>query len=80
MSMPGALLRSLASSGGSNTAERHLQQPIVNRRVDLAGSNGSAVADDASRARQNVGDRAGQFRRAHRRHDTPWAFAGTVDR
>ena len=44
MSMPGALLRSSASSGGSNTAETPSGAPIVNRRVDVAGSNGSAVA------------------------------------
>jgi hypothetical protein len=43
MSTPGALLRSSASSGGINTADVPSAAAIVNRRVDLAGSNGSAV-------------------------------------
>ena len=41
----------------------------MNRRVELAGSNGAAVEMTLARAGQNVGDRAGQLRRANRRHD-----------
>ena len=39
----GRRLRSPARSGGRNTAEAPSGAPIVNRRVDVAGSNGSAV-------------------------------------
>ena len=41
--MPGAACRSSARRGGSTTAEMPSGAPIVNLRVDVAGSNGSAV-------------------------------------
>ena len=44
MSMPGAVRRSSPRSGGRKTAEAPSGAPIVKRRVERAGSNGSAVA------------------------------------
>src|SRR6266850_2214829 len=41
--MPGAVRRSSARSGGRNTAETPSGAPIVNRRLDVPGLNGSAV-------------------------------------
>jgi hypothetical protein len=42
--MLGASSRTRASSGGRNTAETPSGAPMIKRRADIAGSNGSAVA------------------------------------
>ncbi len=69
ISTPGAVLRSCSRSGVSTNGNAPSGAPIVKRRPDVAGSNGSAVATTRLACARISRDRLGQFLGTYGRHD-----------